>query len=163
MTFEQFNQSVETYPLRKRDFSTVFKTEFGDEYMVKLVPKIIVVEGRNIFYLELYFYINGSSSQVSNKGNITKVLNTIGKAIVKCIRLNKDIYTPIIFINGVRKETGDTDETSKRTKTYMRYFPKFLPDYEMSNVGNKLVFYWKSIESDAFKLLGKEAELDYIL
>lgn len=161
-TFEQFNESSETYPLRKSNFSMIFKTEFGDVYTVKLVPKNIVVEGSNIYYLELYFFINGSSSQVSNKGNMSKVLNTIGKAILKCIKLNKEYYTSIIFINGVRKDTSDTGEVSKRTKTYMRYFPKFLPGYEMSNVNDKLVFYWPSIKSDAFKLLGKEAEVDYI-
>jgi len=113
---------------RKDKISYGFKTNLGTEYIVDFELEELVVPTA-----EMTFYIKKQSQEknyeeISNKGELFKVMSTIANITKTFIQQNKNIES--IFIKGAK----DKKLSNQRTKLYQNYIQKNLPsncDYKV--------------------------------
>lgn len=114
-----------------------FVTENDIEYEVRFARK-----KDNILHVIIAFGVLNEEFEddeyaLTNKGDIFKVMNTI-VAIIK-IYFSEHQHIRIFEFTGVSKE-DDKNETSQRSKLYIRYLPKIFNDqWEVKKIGNKFI------------------------
>lgn len=116
-----------------------FTTKFGVEYEVRFGRK-----KENILHSVVVFGVlndeyDGEEYVVTNKGDAFRVMTTISEVIKTYLGQHPNMQT--VEFTGILREEDDSDNTSQRTKLYLRFLPRVF-DSEKWNTkieGNRIL------------------------